>query len=66
MPRDYSFDAGWTKPAEAEPSGHRCRWRLVGNAVSVKVASWLADRLCQSAGYDADRDLELSGRTQDQ
>jgi DNA (cytosine-5)-methyltransferase 1 len=58
--RLQGFEAGWTEPAGAEPCGDRCRWRLVGNAVSVPVAGWLADRLCQAGIYDAKNDLELA------
>lgn len=42
--RLQGFTEGWTdvfgRPREA-----RCRWRLVGNAVSVPVAAWVAKRL---------------------
>lgn len=58
--RLQGFAAGWTEPAAAEPTGDRCRWRLVGNAVSVPVASWLADRLCSASGYDSGSDPALS------
>lgn len=37
------FPPGWTEPAEGVEK--RSRWRLVGNAVSVPVAEWLADRI---------------------
>mgnify|MGYP005994570025 CR=1 FL=1 len=44
--RLQGFTADWTKPAELanRPS---CRWSLVGNAVSVPVAEWLANRLVE-------------------
>lgn len=37
------FEAGWTAPASA--SGRNARWRLIGNAVSVPVASWVTQQL---------------------
>lgn len=37
------FARGWTE--SAEKIGRNLRWRLVGNAVSVPVASWVAQRL---------------------
>jgi DNA (cytosine-5)-methyltransferase 1 len=37
------FPVGWTEPADLVEPGSR--WRLVGNAVSVPVAQWLADRI---------------------
>lgn len=44
--RLQGFPPDWTKAAEeVEARGHRFRWRLVGNAVSVPVAEWLGSRL---------------------
>jgi DNA (cytosine-5)-methyltransferase 1 len=44
--RLQGFPSGWTSPAEkVDKFGSRARWRLVGNAVSVPVARWLASRL---------------------
>lgn len=44
--RMQGFDADWTLPAEtvAKPSS---RWSLVGNAVTVPVASWVAKRVAE-------------------
>ncbi len=44
--RLQGFAPGWTEPALAVP-GFRPgqRWRLVGNAVSVRMASWVGSRL---------------------
>lgn len=58
--RLQGFPAGWTAAADAEPSGDRCRWRLVGNAVSVPVSSWLAGRLHISERYDGTLDSRLT------
>lgn len=42
--RLQGFPADWTKPAE-EVVRASLRWRLVGNAVSVPVARWIAERI---------------------
>jgi len=42
--RLQGFVAGWTNISD-DPAEARKRWRMVGNAVSVPVAKWLADRL---------------------
>lgn len=38
------FPVNWTKPA-ADAGLPRMRWRLVGNAVSAPVATWLGERI---------------------
>jgi DNA (cytosine-5)-methyltransferase 1 len=43
--RLQGFPAEWTSPAETLPRGHGTRWRLIGNAVNVRVAEWLGERL---------------------
>lgn len=45
--RLQGFPANWTKPAELEGSRPGVRWRLVGNAVCVRVAAWLGRCLAQ-------------------
>jgi DNA (cytosine-5)-methyltransferase 1 len=45
--RLQGFAAGWTR-TEADPHSERQRWRMVGNAVSVPMAKWIAERLCAS------------------
>jgi DNA (cytosine-5)-methyltransferase 1 len=57
--RLQGFDAGWTDVGDEDPRRTRQRWRLVGNAVSVPFAGWIADRLSTSDGYDADGDHAL-------
>jgi len=42
--RLQGFSPGWTKPAEQVGRASH-RWRLVGNAVAVPVARWLARRI---------------------
>ncbi|GAB4590011.1 DNA cytosine methyltransferase [Nocardia sp. IFM 10818] len=54
--RLQGFDRGWTAPALQVPgvrAGHR--WKLVGNAVSVRMASWAGSRLTDpaDAGFPA-------------
>lgn len=39
------FDADWTAPAQTVSKRMGHRWRLVGNAVTVGVSRWVADRL---------------------
>ncbi|MBF6213807.1 DNA (cytosine-5-)-methyltransferase [Nocardia puris] len=44
--RLQGFSTDWTAPATTVPSikqGHR--WKLIGNAVSVRMADWVGDRL---------------------
>ena len=62
--RLQGFRAGWTKPAAEDERSERIRWRLVGNAVSVPVAAWIARRLIQPGEYDAsnDREVDPAGR----
>lgn len=43
--RLQGFPAGWTGGAGDESAAQRARWRLVGNAVSVPVATWIGRRL---------------------
>jgi DNA (cytosine-5)-methyltransferase 1 len=57
--RLQGFDADWTEAAIDERHGDRKRWRLVGNAVSVPVAEWIAGRLGTRSAYDAALDGEL-------
>jgi DNA (cytosine-5)-methyltransferase 1 len=48
--RMQGFSADWTLPAiNAGRNSHR--WKLVGNAVSVPVAKWVAARLAASARH---------------
>jgi DNA (cytosine-5)-methyltransferase 1 len=43
--RLQGFEAGWTCLEDLEPKASRKRWRMVGNAVSVPMAKWIAGRL---------------------
>ena len=42
--RLQGFPVDWTKPAERVGRAG-CRWKLVGNAVTVRVAKWVGGRL---------------------
>lgn len=51
--RLQGFEAGWTDIGDVDPKGARKRWRMVGNAVSVRMAKWVAERLSlESTEFD--------------
>lgn len=59
--RLQGFDPDWTTPALEAPGvrpGHR--WRLVGNAVSVRMASWVGHRLSNPIDYSPDHQTPLA------
>lgn len=52
--RLQGFDPDWTRPALDVPglrAGHR--WKLVGNAVSVRMSEWVGQRLARPSAYTA-------------
>jgi DNA (cytosine-5)-methyltransferase 1 len=49
--RLQGFAADWTKPAQSV-STQAIRWRLVGNAVTTKVAKWLGEVVSDRCGAD--------------
>lgn len=53
--RLQGFAAAWTEPATTAGKAS-LRWSLVGNAVSVPVATWLGERLQAPGHYDRSRD----------
>lgn len=58
--RLQGFDPDWTRPALEVPglrAGHR--WKLVGNAVSTRMSSWVGDRLANPLPYDGSTDRLL-------
>lgn len=57
--RLQGFSAGWTEVEGEDRRSHRQRWRLVGNAVSVPMAGWIAERLRATDGYDDTSDAAL-------
>lgn len=62
--RLQGFAAGWTDVSEEDPRGARKRWKMVGNAVSVPMAKWIAERLASPvAEFEADdtEDLPAEG-----
>jgi DNA (cytosine-5)-methyltransferase 1 len=56
--RLQGFPENWTLPAE-HVARTSLRWSLVGNAITVPVATWLGKRLARPGEYDASRDCEL-------
>ena len=60
--RLQGFEAGWTEPSETvKRAGHR--WKLVGNAVTVRVAEWLGKRLRTPADYRTGADIPLKRKS---
>ncbi len=57
--RLQGFEPGWTHVPGEDIRQMRQRWRLVGNAVSVPFARWVARRLAASGDYVGDGDPEL-------
>ena len=58
--RLQGFPAGWTDLSEEDSRGARKRWKMVGNAVSVPMAKWIAERLTVPVGeFDADDSADL-------
>ncbi|MBJ8346169.1 DNA cytosine methyltransferase [Antrihabitans sp. YC2-6] len=58
--RLQGFDPDWTAPAINAPGvrpGHR--WKLVGNAVSVRMASWVGHKLANPQSYSNDQETLL-------
>lgn len=57
------FPRGWTKSAEGLPRGNRIRWRLVGNAVSVPIATWIGRRICRKFEPEFTGGMALPGKS---
>lgn len=53
------FPRGWTQAAEQQQGSRGARWKLVGNAVTVDVATWIGQRLADPADYDPSGDVEM-------
>lgn len=51
--RLQGFPANWTAPAARE-SAQRHRWKLIGNAVNVRVAEWIGRRLARPGKANGD------------
>ena len=56
--RLQGFTADWTLPA-VEYTKSSCRWRLVGNAVTVDVVTWIANRIKTPGLYISDKDERI-------
>lgn len=56
--RLQGFPVDWTKAAESVARA-TVRWSLVGSAVSVPVAAWIAKRLSSPGQYDDSRDRDF-------
>lgn len=56
--RLQGFPEDWTKSAE-EVAKPNIRWKLVGNAVTVDVVSWIAKKILAPEQYDFSQDTEL-------
>lgn len=61
--RMQGFPSDWTMPAQ-DVARASMRWSLVGSAVSVPVASWIANRLSHPGRFDVSRcvDFPLLGK----
>jgi len=61
--RLQGLPADWTAGAETTLDGipfrQRRRWLLVGNAVNVRAAAWLGERLAHSAPWDGEEGRPL-------
>lgn len=55
--RLQGFPSRWSSAVTGKAA--RYRWRLVGNAVSVPIATWIGHRLDNPATYDARADVPL-------
>ena len=51
------FPRGWTGRDEGGQRRNGPRWRLVGNAVTVNVSAWVAERLANPGSALADEEL---------
>lgn len=58
--RLQGFPVDWTKPAE-DITKPNSRWKLVGNAVTVDVAAWIAKKIIEPVPYNFSMDKELKG-----
>lgn len=58
--RLQGFPAGWTDLEAYDAKAKRRRWRMVGNAVSVAMSEWIANRLAIAhAPYGVGEPIEL-------
>lgn len=57
--RLQGFRADWTRPAE-RVARRSMRWKLIGNAVTVRVSAWVGRRLASPGSYDGTWDPVLA------
>jgi DNA (cytosine-5)-methyltransferase 1 len=57
--RLQGFRKGWTSAASIHSRGLGARWKLVGNAVSVGVSSWVGRRLADPGTWDPSLSTQL-------
>jgi len=57
--RLQGFPVDWTKPAEDLKVKPNARWKLVGNAITVDVAAWIAGKIKKTEMYDSSADRKL-------
>jgi DNA (cytosine-5)-methyltransferase 1 len=58
--RLQGFPAGWTDLEAYDAKAKRRRWRMVGNAVSVAMSEWIANRLAVThVPYQSPEQIEL-------
>jgi len=56
--RLQGFPANWTKAAEKKYKASS-RWKLVGNAITVDVVTWIAKKMKSPSQYDASNDITM-------
>lgn len=61
--RLQGFPADWTVAANTPTGRTARRWALVGNAVTVPVAAWVAGRVAAPGVHDPARDRDSTWRT---
>jgi DNA (cytosine-5)-methyltransferase 1 len=59
--RLQGFPTGWTAPIVQSGQTERHRWRLVGNAVPVPMATWIASRIAEPADRVVGRVTDFAG-----
>lgn len=58
--RLQGFSEDWTKSAE-DVAKTSVRWKMIGNAVTVDVVHWIAEKIKMPEPYDTTSDIELKG-----
>jgi DNA (cytosine-5)-methyltransferase 1 len=58
--RLQGFEAGWTKIEPVDSKNERARWRLVGNAVSVPVVTWIGQRILSACAVSVQQSFSIA------